>query len=51
MQENIRLHRPYEQAATLPLSYDEMARLQRVAAQAGVSADPARQGHDLMRAA
>ena len=41
----------HEQAISRPLSYDELVQLQRVAQEAGVSADLRRQGHDLARAA
>lgn len=47
----MRLHGLHEQATSRPLSYDELVQLQRVAAQAGVSADLGGQGHDLARAA
>lgn len=41
----------HEQAISRPLSHDELVQLQRVAQEAGVSADLGRQGHDLARAA
>ena len=41
----------HEQAVPRPLSHDELVQLQRVAQEAGFSADLGRQGHDLARAA
>lgn len=41
----------HEQAISRPLSHDELVQLQRVAEEAGSSADLGRQGHDLARAA
>ncbi len=48
--ESMRLDARYEQAISHPLLHDELVQLQRIAAEAGIAADPGRQGHDLARA-
>ena len=49
LRESMPLDALHEQAISRPLSHDELVRLQRIAAQAGVSTDLGRQGHDLIR--
>jgi hypothetical protein len=48
---SMRLDALDERAASRPLSHHGLVRLQRVAAQAGIAADPGRQWHGLARAA
>ena len=51
LRESMALDAVHEQAISRPLSHDELVQLQRVAQEAGVSADLGRQGHDLARSA
>jgi hypothetical protein len=51
LRESMALGAVHEQAISRPLSHDELVQLQRIAREAGGSADLDRQGHDLARAA